>query len=120
MIKTIATNVNDYTIWVYTQDTDLFNIFATDNINMTRYHLADFDGAKYNIKNDVKFNEIFVKHSKIRPTIIKNLGSIVKLSRKNNNLFPDSHTQLVCFKRRTNIYIKRKYRKVLRSILTWV
>lgn len=112
--KIISTNVNDSYIWVSRQNDGLFNIYATDNINLTRYHLATFDGAKYDIKNFSKFNELFIKTTRSKPTMLRILNTFVKNNGRDYD--DDFSMSLIRFKRWVNIYIRRKSYKLKTNI----
>jgi hypothetical protein len=93
------------------------DIFATDSVTGTKYHIATFDGATYSIKHERYFNDVFIKAAKDRPNIHRELMKIFETQRLLNDDLGVLKLSFDCFKRRFHIFISKKIKKT-KQLLT--
>jgi hypothetical protein len=100
-------------LWIGCSGPDTTTIYVTDPELSVTYDVADFDGGRYIIKHFGKFNDVFVKESKKRPQIVR---EVLKFHKHNNAYYysdglVDLKLRFSCFKRRFSIYVKKTVKK---------
>ena len=60
-------------IWLSFSNGENCEINVSDLVSHITYHVAEFNGSKYNIKNMQYFNDVFIKCAKKRPQIVRDL-----------------------------------------------
>jgi hypothetical protein len=96
-------------------DIGLTYIYIVDSQLSTTYHVADFNGSKYDIKNKIMFSR-FIELCKKRSIIIRDLLKFHSTCRNEIDVIDDLKIRINCFRRRFSIYTKKKINKTKRMI----
>jgi hypothetical protein len=115
--KTLYTTDIGYIIWVRTTPNLTTVINITDNDLSLTYCVADFDGSKYEIKNKNIFNNIFIRATKKRPQIIRDLIKFHIENRNNTEIFNFIDYNTKCVKRKIRVHTKRTINKLKNKFL---
>lgn len=107
--KCIKTLYNDdiHNIWVESISNYVTRINVTDVDNSVTYHIADFNGSKYQIKHNTIFNNVYIKTAKNNKKIIKQLLNFHGGFCDDDVITNDLKIKLSCLCRRITIYIKK-------------
>jgi hypothetical protein len=100
-----------FNIWIETVSKNVTAINVTDPDLSLTYHIADFNGTKYEVKNKEIFNYVFIRSAKKRPQLIRDLLKFHNETQKDLDVFDEMKTNMNIFKRKVNIYTKKTINK---------
>jgi hypothetical protein len=92
---------------------DVLDINVSDNVTNTSYVAAEFNGLKYTIKNERIFNDVVIKAMKQKPMLVKFMFQFYNQQTAHPDAIKDVKIKFKCFKRRVNIYIRKKTKDLL-------
>ena len=101
-----------YSIWVESVSNSITAINITDIELSLTYHIADFDGGKYYVKNRNVFGTVFIREAKKRPQLIRDLLKFHTQVRKEPDFFNEIIKNSNGLKRKVNIYTRKTINKV--------
>ena len=97
-----------YHIWLTMGSYKMMDINVSDNVTNTIYHAAEFDGYRYNIKNQRIFNDVFIRATKQSPLLVKQMSIFLSEQTSQPDTIKDMRIKFTCFKRKFNIYIHKR------------
>jgi hypothetical protein len=113
--KNLYITSDRFNIWIESVHKGLTAIYVTDPDLLLTYHVADFDGSKYQIKNQGMFGKL-IQSCKIKPQVIRDLIKFHSTSKQELDVIDDLKIRMSCFKRRFSIYTKRNINKTKRIL----
>ena len=108
--KSLSLFEDTYHIWLTMGSYKTMDINISDNVSNTVYHAAEFDGHRYNIKNERIFNDVFIKAVKKNPFLVKQMFAFLFEQTSQPDTIKDMKIKFTCFKRKINIYIHKRFK----------
>jgi hypothetical protein len=112
-MKSLCLYEDIYHIWLTMANQDVLDINVSDNVTNTSYVAAEFNGLKYTIKNERIFNDVVIKAMKQKPMLVKFMFQFYNQQTTQPDAIKDVKIKFKCFKRRVNIYIRKKTKDLL-------
>jgi hypothetical protein len=113
--KSLYFTEDRFSIWVESIKIGLTSIYVTDSELSLTYYVADFDGAKYQVRNQGMFGKV-IESSKKRPQLVRDLIKFHSTSRQELDVIDDLKIRMSCFKRRFSVYTKKTISKTKRML----